>query len=275
MYQTFQGWEEVMKKLFYILIFALAVFISGCATIFSEDMQLSNQALESINDRNYIAAENYLKQALAENPNNPYALLNLGVVYQNTNRITEAKGMYEKVIKLNPTDVVDQSNMERVEGKTLADLAKYNLNMLIRTGHSTAVETSRDGRYISYDNGTVLDTKTNLMWAAKDNGSDINWVDAKYYCDNYRGGGYADWRMPRQDELAGLYDASKSRPAVCAQNLDIHVATNLIGITCFTSWASETHGPTAAFLVFVDGGRSWYPQPYVYGLRALPVRSVK
>jgi hypothetical protein len=53
------------------------------------------------------------------------------------------------------------------------------------------------------------------MWAAKDNGSDINWENAKSHCENYRGGGYKDWRMPTQDELAGLYDANKTRPAPC------------------------------------------------------------
>src|SRR5271157_6045 len=81
--------------------------------------------------------------------------------------------------------------------------------------YSIAGETGRDGRFITYDNGTVLDTRTNLMWAARDNGSDINWYGAKSYCENYRGGGYTDWRMPRQNELAGLYDASKSRQTTC------------------------------------------------------------
>ena len=80
---------------------------------------------------------------------------------------------------------------------------------------STAGEKARDGRFIAYDNGTVFDMKTNLMWAAKDNGSDIEWQDAKFYCENYRGGGYKDWRMPTLDELEGLYDAKKSRSATC------------------------------------------------------------
>jgi hypothetical protein len=57
---------------------------------------------------------------------------------------------------------------------------------------ATAKETARDGRFIAYDNGTVLDTKTSLMWAAKDNGTDINWQNAKTYCENYHGGGYSD-----------------------------------------------------------------------------------
>jgi len=261
-----------MKKLGCISMFLSAIFLFGCAAIFSQDMQLSNQAFESINARNYREAENYLNQALAENPGYPYALLNLGVVYQNTNRLPEAKAMYEKVLKLNPPDVVNQNNMERPGVKTLADLAKYNLNMLIRATHSIAGETGKDGRFIAYDDGTVLDTKTNLMWAARDNGGDINWTDAKLYCENYRGGGYADWRLPTHDELAGLYDSNRSRPATCAQNLDTHIATDLLAITCFASWASDTQGSDAAFLVFITGARLWYPQSYVYGLRALPVR---
>ena len=40
---------------------------------------------------------------------------------------------------------------------------------------------NRDGRFIAYDDGTVKDTKTGLIWAAKDNGKDINWKNAKKY----------------------------------------------------------------------------------------------
>jgi|GEM_PF-6717971 len=46
-----------------------------------------------------------------------------------------------------------------------------------------AEESLTEGRFIAYDNGTVLDTRTNLMWAAKDNGSSINWADARSYCE--------------------------------------------------------------------------------------------
>ncbi len=73
----------------------------------------------------------------------------------------------------------------------------------------TVKEIGKDGRFTAYDDGTVLDTRTNLMWAAKDNGSDISWQGAKSYCENYRGGGYSDWRMPMQNGLAGLYDTTK------------------------------------------------------------------
>jgi hypothetical protein len=134
---------------------------------------------------------------------------------------------------------------------------------------STAKETDRDGRFIAYDNGTVLDTRTNLMWAILDNGSNINWHDAKNYCETYRGGGYTDWRMPTRDELAGLYDAAKSYKSDCGY--DVHV-TALIHLTCSALWASGAHGSGAARFRFGAGSRLWTPQLFGRGDRALPVR---
>lgn len=60
--------------------------------------------------------------------------------------------------------------------------------------------------FIANADGTVIDTRAKLMWAAKDNGEDINWHDAKKYCENYRGGGYTDWRMPTPKELINLFN---------------------------------------------------------------------
>jgi hypothetical protein len=151
------------------------------------------------------------------------------------------------------------------------------IGTFIAAKSSTAGEKARDGRFIAYDNGTVLDTKTNLMWAAKDNGGDIKWQDAKFYCENYRGGGYKDWRMPKLDELEGLYDESKSRPATCYGKNSIHVVTELIDITCFYSWASETSQTTAesAIFDFGPGIRSGFASQLTRFSRALPVRSGK
>jgi uncharacterized caspase-like protein len=142
---------------------------------------------------------------------------------------------------------------------------------------SNAVVTSRDGRFIAYNNGTVLDTKTNLMWASKDNGSSINWANAKSYCENYRGGGYKDWRMPTQDELAGLYDRGTGYRPDCAPDdatNKVHL-TNLITLSCWVGWASERRDSFAAYFNFGDNLRWWYPQSFDAVPRALPVRSGK
>ena len=45
-------------------------------------------------------------------------------------------------------------------------------------------EVNRDGRFIAFSQGLVKDTKTGLMWAARDNGSDITWGGARSYCKN-------------------------------------------------------------------------------------------
>ena len=137
---------------------------------------------------------------------------------------------------------------------------------------SGAIETGRDVRFIANSNGTVLDTRTNLMWAAKDNGSDINWANAKSYSENYRGGGYTDWRMPTQDELEGLYDKAQTYKSGCSY--DVHL-TELIRLTCTASWASETRGSDAAFFSFITAKRVWNLKSYSGDTRALPVRSAK
>jgi hypothetical protein len=157
------------------------------------------------------------------------------------------------------------------------DSMKSNLAMSNRPESPTARETGRDGRFIAYSDGTVLDTKTNLMWAAKDNGAKSNWQSAKNYCENYRGGGYTDWRMPTQDELVGLYDEGKGYTPVCAAKGDNEKVylTNLINLGCWFGWASETNGSNAALFDFRLGHRDWYSQLTDYSHRALPVRSAK
>jgi len=148
---------------------------------------------------------------------------------------------------------------------------RQQLAMVKRPSQPTTGETARDGRFIAYSDGTVLDTRKNLMWAAKDNGSNINWANAKSYCENYRGGGYTDWRMPTQDELAGLYDNTKTYKSACGY--DVHL-TELIRLACTWEWASETRGSDAAGFYFYSGLRFWDPQSSG-GYRALPVRSGK
>lgn len=149
--------------------------------------------------------------------------------------------------------------------KKMAVLFVLILAVLVCTGLAIARETS-DGSFIGYDNGTVLDTSTNLMWAAKDNGSNINWANAKSYCENYRGGGYSDWRMPTQDELKGLYGFKWT------DKNNLHMETILIELTGRYPWASGTDGSMADICDFRAGLWGKMRQSYNDGARALPVR---
>jgi hypothetical protein len=136
-------------------------------------------------------------------------------------------------------------------------------------------EIARDGRFIAYNDGTVLDTSTNLMWAATDNGSDISWAAAKFYCESYRAGHYDDWRLPTLEELEELYDESKSYPAKCNNSNSIHLATKLIDVSCFYAWGLETNGTTSESIIFDFGAgiQSAFASQMTYFMRVIPVRS--
>ncbi len=123
-------------------------------------------------------------------------------------------------------------------------------------------------RFVDNGDGTVTDTKTGLMWAALDNGSNISWLNADTYCLNYDGGGYGDWRMPTLTELESLYD-----PKV--ENRHGYHLTKLIETTAASCWASDTRGYEAARLNFTYGQIYWLRKSFSGRSRVLPVRSVR
>jgi len=120
---------------------------------------------------------------------------------------------------------------------------------------------AKAARFVNNNDGTITDTQTNLMWADKDNGGDINWVNAKSYCEGYNGSGKSGWRMPTMEELLQLYNSS--------------AYGSLIKRTGSYVWSSETSGSDAASVFFYSGNRSWARQSSGSNNRALPVRSVK
>ena len=145
--------------------------------------------------------------------------------------------------------------------------------VFITFAHAAAKEIGKDGRFIAYDNGTVLDTKTKLIWAAKDNGTDINWVDAKAYCESYKAGGYADWRIPTKEELAGLFDKSKSYESEKGGTVYL---TKLIHLTARLTWTSTEAAFNFYFgKPFVTGNAFKRNEASWSGWRVLPVRLAK
>jgi hypothetical protein len=59
---------------------------------------------------------------------------------------------------------------------------------------------------------TWTDPATGLIWAKKDNDSNVTWQQADTYCRSLRLAGYSDWRLPTIDELHGIYDSSANAP---------------------------------------------------------------
>ncbi len=111
--------------------------------------------------------------------------------------------------------------------------------------------------------GTITDKTTKLMWAARDNQQNIIWEDAVEYCEQYRGGGYDDWRMPKQSELAALFLAG------------IEKNGEMISISGERIWAQETDDSKGGFCHFQRQGCGWGEKVMSITLRALPVRDTE
>lgn len=121
-------------------------------------------------------------------------------------------------------------------------------------------------RFIANGDGTVLDKKTNLMWAAKDNDAPITWHDAKKFVESYNGGGHTDWRMPKQDELKELYVRG---------NRNKHGASiiSLVEVTAMSVWSEEFKDGKGGCYIF-SYGAPYFTTPRNTGrYRALPVRA--
>jgi hypothetical protein len=138
-------------------------------------------------------------------------------------------------------------------------------------------EIAREGKFIAYSNGTVLDTKSNLMWAATSvGGPSSNHSNAENYCEGYRGGGYTDWRMPTVDELESLYNEK-------LRNEHGYHITKLINVGGDFVWADHNRwGGKATFdfnlgstniVLDTQGGEKFLN--FDGSAQALPVRSAR
>jgi len=129
------------------------------------------------------------------------------------------------------------------------------------------------GRFIDNKDGTVTDTKTNLMWAKHDNQGDITWHDAKKYCEHVILSKYEDWRMPTIKELESLYDPSeKGYKTTCGNWVKLDPA---IQLSCGWVWARDALTITAYAYNFTRGYRYTDRMVHKRHFRALPVRSIK
>ncbi|MEE8273917.1 MAG: tetratricopeptide repeat protein, partial [Alphaproteobacteria bacterium] len=134
-----------------LVVVSLAWALGGCAAVLPEaartledlkrtirdgpsqldnDQRLADLGFAAITEGNLGLAETYLDAALAINPNNPYALLNLGVVYQHTGRMPAARKLYNKLTVLDPPDTAVTATRERQVGTRLVDIARSNLAQL-------------------------------------------------------------------------------------------------------------------------------------------------
>jgi hypothetical protein len=130
-------------------------------------------------------------------------------------------------------------------------------------------------RWTILGNGVLADGRTKLQWLKNDNGDDIDWNDAKSYCEGQPGA----WRLPSLAELKTVYDAHE-RGVKCAETT-CQVSSNF-HITGTWFWSATqvgkdaTDGIELAWGVLMTNGASTQAvRDASYGSRALCVRDPK
>lgn len=104
-----------------------------------------------------------------------------------------------------------------------------------------------------------------LTWVRRDNGVDVNWHQAKEFCDGLSFAGYDDWRLPSIQELETLHDASGSGDREVLPGVEL---------TGDAQWSSTMLDASGAWSLYFPGGeRSADNLDFGYDRRALCVRS--
>lgn len=110
-----------------LLTTALLCLAAGCATPPTRDRDLSNRAFQAIQGENYDRAKELLGEALAINPKNAYAWLNLGVAHQKLEEYEEARKCYLKVVE----HAWDEKGANKeADGRSLVRMARENLEKM-------------------------------------------------------------------------------------------------------------------------------------------------
>ena len=112
--------------------------------------------------------------------------------------------------------------------KCLSYIAVFLLAIAFLQGYSQSVLESQSRTQDTQVRGFWADPSTGLMWAGKDNGSDVNWKKAVKYCRDLGLSEYSDWRLASIDELKTIYDKNANAPGRDGQGASTwHVKGNL------------------------------------------------
>lgn len=112
--------------------------------------------------------------------------------------------------------------------------------------------------------GVYYDKKTQLVWAAKDNGRDIDWRRAQDFCQQLELAGFDDWRMPSLAELQDLMEPISS---------GLHSTPDQISLSACCMWSSTLKDQVAAWnFNFRFSKRFTGSLTHTYDLRVLCVR---
>jgi hypothetical protein len=128
-------------------------------------------------------------------------------------------------------------------------------------------------RWKSLGNGVLEDGRTKLQWSQDDNGGEIDWNQARSFCE----GRHAGWRLPSLRELKALYDeheqGAKCGQTVCHLSSQFHV-TGTWFWSATQVGRDATDGIELAWgVLMTTGAQTQTVRDASYGSRALCVRN--
>ncbi len=169
----------------FALGFAGSSYAESCSSV-TREMIYGRVALQDAKEKqDYLESARQFETAVDKAPSCAAAYFNLGIVYEKVGAYQKALDALKKYLSLSP----QASDTDMVQGKI------YELEYRAEKNKST------DGRYRDNGEGTITDTRTNLMWTKEDSyvtlGKCLGWDDSKEYVSRLNTGGYNDWRMPQ------------------------------------------------------------------------------
>jgi hypothetical protein len=160
-------------------------------------------------NRNKVAKEIWKRHTLLPITINSHENLLLDIFYPLAPSPTQLEITYmvagvEETLVVNTSEALNGLHLFEDENEKLE---KHLVTLGISTTSvaSEANEIGRDGTFIAYDDGTILDIKTKIMWWWSSTEQVKSWSDTQFKSKNFRGGGYSDWRVPSTDELKTIY----------------------------------------------------------------------
>ena len=180
-------------------------------------------------------------------------------------------------------DAASTDGLAKIRTKVEVDQVPKMVEIRLKSQHDRQLkmqdaETARRQAEVEVDvalHPTWTDPATGLMWARKDNGSDVNWNQASDYCSKLQLAGYNDWRLPTIEELQGIYDPSVSLRAMWDAGVAyVHVKGNLKLSGWIWSSSQGGHPGFASVFAFTheEPGGGFPRGGFNYNTRALCVR---
>jgi hypothetical protein len=132
-------------------------------------------------------------------------------------------------------------------------------------------------RFTDNGNGTITDSKTNLMWKKNDSFQDTkkwkNWFTGHEYLQIVnleRFAGFEDWRFPFEEEAYSLFDLDQTNQDKYGDDiyLDPIFESGSAGVT----WTEDTKDSSALVIQYEDGMKVW---PSQYANLNMAVRLVR